>query len=244
MASSGRKTHQAIFRRSSPGCTIAGCSSSRSSPPAISSARGVPSCSCATWVAACTRRRVLWPKKLRGKWLAIVLFVGVLFSLRALRSVGTATGDGVSWSSRTSPRRWRLTSSSRARRSASTSVRLVSSILWRRRCRRSSSRFENGQLASPVARLTASPEGERRRRPAGLCSAAVNWALSTRQGRQHRLHVLPGLRSRLSTRQHCHRGSYAGPRAGRCSPSIRYWEADQPPGYRCCSRCCLCLGRC
>ena len=37
----------------------------------------------------------LWPKRLRGKWLAIVLFVARALFVRALRSVGTATSDGV-----------------------------------------------------------------------------------------------------------------------------------------------------
>ena len=141
-ASSARKSHQAIWRRSSPGSTIAVCSSSRCWRRATSSARDVPSCSFATWGRHVHPPARLWPKRLRGKWLAIVLFVGGALLLRALRSVGTATGDGVSWSSRTSPRRWRLTSFSKARASASTSVRLASSISSRRRCRRSSSRFD------------------------------------------------------------------------------------------------------
>ena len=99
----------------------------------------------------------------------------VLFSYELFDS-WPCHGRRRSWSLATSPRRWRLTSSSRAPASASTSVRLASSTSWRRRCRRPSSRFENGQLASLVARLTASPEGDRRRRLAGLCSVAVNWA--------------------------------------------------------------------
>ena len=38
----------------------------------------------------------LWPKRLRGKWMALVLFVARAVRLRALRSVGAAARHGVS----------------------------------------------------------------------------------------------------------------------------------------------------
>jgi hypothetical protein len=139
----------------------------------------------------------LWPKKLRGKWLAIVLFVGVLFS-----------------------------------------------ILLHRRCRRSSSRFESGQPASPVARRTASLDGERRRPPAGLCSGAVNWAcIYPRRSATLTAHsawtaFTPVHTTTLPSR--FVRQASSWPMLV-VDPVLGGWLTAR---ISLCSRCCLCLGRC
>ena len=89
----------------------------------------------------------MWPTRLRGKWIAIVLFVGGAVRVRALRSLGAAAGHGVPGAGVFRRGARRRLSSSRARRSASICARSGSSTSWPRRCRRSSCRFGAGDVS-------------------------------------------------------------------------------------------------
>ena len=74
------------------------------------------------------------------------------------------------------------------------------------------------QRAAPRTALPAarSPSAPQRHRSAGLRAGAV----SARQGRQHRLHVLPRLRAGVPARQHRARDTDAGGRARRSAPAL------------------------
>ena len=106
----------------------------------------------------------LWPKRLRGKWLALVLFAGVLFAyeLFDLWALPRATAYLVLGLLRR--RAGDRSRSSKARRSASISARSDSSTSWPRRCRRSSCGYGSRRRARPAGRRTASPDAGRRQR--------------------------------------------------------------------------------
>ena len=109
-----------------------------------------------------------WPSRLRGKWIAIVLFVAVLFAYELFDLWALPRGDRVPGARRTLSRRLPSTSCSRARRSASTSARSVSSTSSRRRSRRSSS--DQGVDDVPDV-----PNRRLHRRAAGARGAAGRW---------------------------------------------------------------------
>ena len=134
-----------------------------------------------------TRRRFAGRGRLRGKWLAIPLFVGGAVRLRAVRSLGAAGGDGVAGRRLLRRRASSSTRCSAARRSASTSARSASSTSSPRRCRRSRS----GRGRARVRRLPHLDclKGRRDARRAGdraaarlraaLCSCRPRSATST-----------------------------------------------------------------
>ena len=100
--------------------------------------------------------------------------------LRALRSVGTASRNGVARRSATSPQRWRSICCSPARPSASISVPSASSVSSRRRCRRSNCRCGSRRHAGRVERLIASRGDEMKPFRLASCAVVASWRCFSR----------------------------------------------------------------
>ncbi len=164
--------------------------------------------------------------------------------LRALRSVGAAAGHGVS-----GPRVLRRRAGDRhgLQRRDVLQAPVPDRAVQLRGVHDLAARTEDSRTGdlpgvpdvglhrrAPVAR------GAAENRPAGLRAAP----LSAGQGRQHRLHVLPGLRARLPVRQHralpCGRRASSSPTRG----GDRGLAASSTVRTSRSSRCSSCSGRC
>ena len=137
-----------------------------------------------------------WPRRLRSKWLAVVLIGAVPVGLRGVRSLGQPLVDRLD-----RPRLLRRppsssTASSAAPPSASTSARSASSTSCSRLARRWKYGARPGRVRARAGPRTASA--------AATASPAASCTCSSRGSRQHGLHVLPRLHPRLSSRQRRH----------------------------------------
>ena len=208
------------WRPSSPGCTTADCWSSRSWPPAISSARGARSCWCATSDAACTGRRSAGRDGSARSGSAIVLFVAVLFSYELFDLWALPRGTAVLVLAYFGAA---LVDRSRVFRRDVLQVPVPDRPVQLRRVDHvpaGAARPAAGDAAARAARSTAS-RADRQTGAAGLRARA----LPAVQGRQPRLHLLPGLRAGVSARQRRARGARSRRRTAGSPPALRHRPA-------------------
>ena len=175
----------------------------------------------------------LWPTRLRGKWIAVVLFVAVLFAYELFDLWALPRGTAylvLAYFGAALVDRLR---SSRARRSASTCARSGSSTSWRRRCRRSSCGFASRRPARRAGRRTASPAAASPEPPRQIVQRGCELGL-----------FLPAKVGNIDCTfcldcvQACphdniaHRACGRRARAGRCAPALGDRPAGQSPGHR------------
>ena len=175
----------------------------------------------------------LWPQELRGKWLAIVLFVGVLFS-----STSSSTCGHCRARRRSGPRLLRRRAGDRPGLQGrellqaplpdrSVQFRGLDDVAAR------AARFENRSTCESCRTSDCIAGRRAPEAPAGSCSAAASWA-STCPPRSATSTARSAWTACTPVRTTTSRlGSHARPRAGRCAASIRYRPAGQPPGHRC-----------
>ena len=174
----------------------------------------------------------LWPKRLRGKWIAIVLFVAVLFAYELFDLWALPRGTAY------------LVLAYFAAALAIDSV-FKGATFCKHLCPIGQFNFVASTISPLELRIREeatcqacrtsdciagrrSPEAPHKIVQRGCELGSV----SAGQSRQHRLHVLPGLRARVPARQHRHCRADAGHRAGRYAPAIRDWPARRPSGHR------------